>query len=95
MALQLTIDLASGITVTNAYHKVVGMNVTARGTGATAFLEVATYLNSTKANENAQPVLIRTYNMGTFNKANDAVTAAAQAYTYLKTLSDYTSATDV
>ena len=95
MALQLTIDLDSGLTATDAYHKIVQMTVQAFGLGATAILEVRTYVNSTMADANGIPVLSRIYEMGDFDKTDDAVSAASQAYTFLKTLPDFTGAIDV
>lgn len=83
MALQLTLELDSGISVTNAYHKIVQMSVAARGTTASAYLEVASYFNSTKADENASPVLTRTFLMPTFDKADTNTTALEQAYIYI------------
>lgn len=94
MALQLTLVLDNGVTITDAYHKIVQLTVNARGTSCNAYLEVHTYVNSTKA-DIAQQVIVRTYLMPSFDKTNDAVTAAGQAYNYLKTLDDFNGALDV
>ena len=95
MTLQLTLELDSGISVTNAYHKIVQMTVSARGTAYSAYLEINSYVDQTRANDAAPPVLTRTYLMPEFDKTDDSQTAAAQAYNYLKTLPDFTGSADV
>lgn len=95
MALSLNLELDSGLTVTDAYHKIVQMSVRAVGTTCSAYLEVNSYVDQTRANNAATPVLVRTYLMPEFDKTDDSQTAAAQAYNYLKTLSDFSGASDV
>jgi hypothetical protein len=95
MALGLTLELDSGVTVNSAYHKIVQMTVRAVGTACSAYLEVNTYVDQTKANNAAPPVLVRTYLMPEFDETDDSQTAAAQAYVYLKTLPDFSGAADV
>lgn len=95
MALQKTLVLDNGLTATDAYHKITLLEVIARGETCTAVARVTSYLNSTKADENGAALLERSFTMTTFNKADSSQSAAAQVYTYLKTLDEFDGATDV
>ena len=100
MALQKEIS-KFGITVNNAYHVInhvyydKGLNsptALAEPTNATAVVFI--YSDVDAKTNNAEPMerITHNFNLDTSSDSEDALT---QAYTYLKTLDEYSDATDV
>lgn len=95
MALQKSLTLDNGLVATDAYHKVTLVEVTAFGGDVAASIRVSTYLDQSRADAGGTTVLDRLYRMPTFDKTDDTKSAHAQIYAYLKTLDDFSGATDV
>lgn len=95
MALQLTFEHPAGLTVTDAYHKLIALEVRAMGMGCTVIARVATYKDKPTADAEGVPFEIRNFVMTSFDKSLDSVSAAGQVYAWLKTLPDFAAATDI
>jgi hypothetical protein len=96
MALQKTIALSS-VQVANAYHQVLRV---ASGRDGALAIKLGTFRSQTEATaykvdpKTADPPLkVWAYTLTAFDKAG--ANAHTQAYTYLKTLSEWSDATDV
>jgi len=102
MALQLSYDASTGATHSTAYHKITRLNNDRDGSRMT--IQVSIYKDSTAKTDGKTPVGMAVYTVSdsdyTTYYANAVLDTVSQnhierSYEYLKTLSDYSGASDV
>jgi hypothetical protein len=93
MALQKTLVLASGFTATDAYHRIVRVQI---GEMEGVQVDTVVHFDVTKRNELAPNIAQKGYFFAfDIDEVLTASTVYAWAYGKLKTLSDFTGAVDV
>jgi hypothetical protein len=92
MALQLTHSTDSGITLTDAYHRITDLGFSVASNQMNISLGV--YPNAAAAAEGKRPVELRAFYWSGFDKAS-ADNAHTQIYAHLKTLPEFIDAVDV
>jgi hypothetical protein len=82
MSLQKTVTTRSGISLTDAYHKVTNLKWSAAGDAQLMF-DVCTYPSSVEADAGQEPADKKQYSMDSFDKSH-VDNAHKQVYAWLK-----------
>lgn len=94
MALQLAFDTAHGISLPTAYHRILNLRQHKNNESVfKARIMIGTYVDAAARTAGNPPITTRNYRMDYDLEATD--NAFVQAYAYLKTLTDFTGASDV
>lgn len=92
MALQLTYECRNGITLTDAYHRVIDINYNTVSNRMS--VSIGIFPNAAAATAGKQPVDTLAFEYMEFDRTSN-VNTGTQVYTYLKTLDLYATAVDV
>ena len=86
-----------GFTAPSAYLKVSSMNIAETSGGWSATFNLKVYFSATAKNNGLAPIeeSFHTYSYSTNSATQDQYNTVKQAYLYLKSLSQFSSATDV
>ena len=98
MALQMQLTFPKyGFTAPSAYLKVSSMNIIEAPGGWTASFNLKVYFSAAAKNNGLAPVeeTFHIYSYSTTSANQDQYNTVKQAYMYLKSLSQFSSATDV